>query len=72
MADKDWDNREYWEDNSRCLVCKADMGKSEALICSVTCEDIWQLKSQRVLSRLLDDQESTRWEGWEKENDCYA
>lgn len=72
MANKDWDDRECWEDDSKCLVCRENMGKTEALICSATCEDIWQLKSQRVFGGLLDNQESTRWEGWERENDCYA
>jgi hypothetical protein len=32
-----------WADDSKCLVCKSDMGKSVSLICSVTCEDIWDL-----------------------------
>lgn len=73
MAFKDWDDREYYEDDSKCIVCKGDMGKSEALVCSATCEDIWLLKSQRTLGGLLDvQQEGVRWEGWEKENDCYA
>lgn len=54
---KDWDDREYWEDDSKCIVCKASMGKSEALVCSATCEDIWLLKGQHA-------------EDWE--NDCYA
>lgn len=67
MTYKDWDDREHWEDDSKCIVCKASMGKSEALICSATCEDIRLLKSRRVLSGLLDNQHS---EGWE--NDCYA
>lgn len=70
---KDWDDRECWEDDSKCIVCKASMGKSEELICSATCEDIWLLKSQRVLGGLLDVQhEGVRWEGWEKGSDCYA
>jgi len=72
MAFKDWDDRGRWSDDSECIVCKASMGKSEALICSATCEDVWLLKSQRALGGLLDEQESVRWEGWERENDCYA
>jgi hypothetical protein len=67
MAFKDWDDREYYEDDSKCIVCKDDMGKSEALVCSATCEDIWLLKSQQVFGGLLDNQHA---EGWE--NDCYA
>lgn len=71
MAFKDWDDREYWEDDSKCLVCKENMGKTEALICSATCEDIWsRLSGARQLPDI--DQESVRWEGWERENDCYA
>jgi len=30
-----------WADDSKCLVCKGDMGKSSELICSATCEDIF-------------------------------
>jgi hypothetical protein len=41
----DLDYRGYWEDDSRCLVCHVDMGKSEALICSATCEDILDLRA---------------------------
>lgn len=66
MANKDLDDREYWEDDSRCIVCKASMGKSQALVCSATCEDIWLLKGQNVFGRLLDEQYETG------ENDCYA
>lgn len=46
MADKDWDDRGYWEDDSKCIVCAADMGKSPELICSATCEDIFELKGE--------------------------
>jgi len=43
---KDWDDRERWEGDSECIVCKADMGKSESLICSATCEDIFSIREQ--------------------------
>jgi hypothetical protein len=29
-----------WADDSKCLVCKSDMGKSVEIICSATCHDI--------------------------------
>ena len=73
MAFKDWDDREYYEDDSKCIVCKGDMGKSEALVCSATCEDIWLLKSQQVLGGLLEsNDDGPHFEGWNPENDCYA
>lgn len=59
MTYKDWDDRERWEDDSKCLVCKADMGKSQALICSATCEDVF---SARKADALYDVDK----------NDCYA
>lgn len=61
MAFKGWDNREYWEDDSKCVVCGADMGKSLALICSATCEDISLYQESQ--SYPFDDN---------VENDCYA
>lgn len=43
---KDWDDQEYWEDDSKCVTCKADMGKSMSLFCSATCADIFAIRSQ--------------------------
>lgn len=43
---KDWDDREYWEDDSKCLVCRSSMDKSQALFCSATCEDIFGIRGQ--------------------------
>jgi len=40
MAWKDWDDRDYWADESKCVVCGISLGRSQALICSATCEDI--------------------------------
>lgn len=58
---KDWDDREYWEDDSKCLVCRGNMGKTTFLLCSVTCEDIFD-RVGRQQGDLQDD----------RENDCYA
>jgi hypothetical protein len=56
MAWRDLDDG-AWEDDSECIVCKADMGKSQALICSATCEDLFAYGSSRSV---------------DLENDCYA
>lgn len=61
MADKDWDDRECWDDDSKCLVCRENMGKTTSLFCSATCEDIFD-RIGRNQADIRDD--------WE--NDCYA
>jgi len=37
-----------YADDSVCLVCKGPMGKSEELICSATCDDIYSLGLRQV------------------------
>jgi len=59
MAFEDWDDSGRWEDDSKCVVCGADMGKSQVLICSATCEDISLYRESRSHHR-------------DEENDCYA
>lgn len=41
----DWDKT--FEDDSKCLVCKVNMGKSQDLICSPTCVDIYNMTMLR-------------------------
>lgn len=48
-----------WEDDSLCVVCSADMGKSQDLVCSATCEDISLRRESQ--SYFLSE-----------EDDCYA
>jgi len=66
MAFKDWDDHERWEDDSKCLVCKGDLGKSQTLLCSATCVDIyqWRESSPSLREQLGYDEP--------EENDCYA
>ena len=40
MAHNDRFSDDEWPDDSRCLVCKTNLGKSTELVCSVTCEEI--------------------------------
>jgi len=56
MAWKDWDDRDYWADESKCVVCGASLGRSLDLICSATCEDI---SAARVQRNPLRDQEDS-------------
>lgn len=64
MTYKDWDDRERWEDDSKCLVCKGDLGKSQVTLCSATCVDIWQWRETFLT---LEEQL-----GYGEENDCHA
>lgn len=44
MAFLDRLSDEGWDDDSRCIICGADMGKSAELVCSATCVDVQSLR----------------------------
>jgi hypothetical protein len=54
MAYNDKYSEQEWNDESRCLVCRGLMGKSEELICSATCEDIYSLGLRQVFDIEFD------------------
>lgn len=42
----DWDDQDHWPDDSKCIVCQTHLDKSQTLICSATCEDIFELRGR--------------------------
>lgn len=65
--DEYWDSEDQWSGEGKCLVCGT---RSADDVCSATCSDLLSL--QRSFGDPLNNEEGVRWEGWEKENDCYA
>jgi hypothetical protein len=43
-----WDSEDQWLEESRCLVCKANIGLSDLFVCSATCEDLLALRVTRA------------------------
>jgi len=55
MAYNDRFSENDWADDSRCIVCKTNLGKSVELVCSVTCEEIQEFTHREPLMDWEED-----------------